>query len=572
MTGPTSAAELFDLAVTELTELRHRAHGGPHRLPAGAVRAVDLAAGWLAFSRSAQRLITAMRPDPAGGVAPAEPPVGARTSDRNLHRAADYLGAAADLLDTRDWQLLTVEQRAADADQVTAQLVRAGHVVLAVLAVHPGLLDTAIDVAVALRTWQISPASKPPAAAPVVSLVEASTVASAPGQSHDQFAANPELAAVHQALQHWQQTAVARQPAPSRSDLHGTAYTAAMLTRLALNLLTAHADPTRTGDATKIAVEQLRRAGAGWIAAGKAWRSISTGGPTLSPDLRVAGAALEAAVRVFARTGAEWTGPADLRAKAGPGHARQLARAALTAAQVVAEQHAPLVAHLGRTAALYTQARNLPVPQLVEEPEQRVRDRLAGRFVVMTPGEAAPLVAVYQRLPATTAAARSAYAALNDPDPDPDPDHSPRSAAAAGHRAQPAVTGPQQPDGPARHAGAVPVTLAGQRWRQTLAQLDPKLLDDLHYPALAAALDRIQLAGADVPASLAAATAAVAAQPLPDAHAARALHWHLVDLCPAATTPFTDTTGPSRPRAQPAALAAAAAVRRATPAAAPVPR
>ena len=185
-----------------------------------------------------------------------------------------------------------------------------------------------------------------------------------------------------------------------------------------------------------------------------------------------------------------------------------------------------------------------------------------------TPGEAAPLVAVYQRLPAATAAARTAYAALNDPEPG----YSARPAPAAGHRAQLAVTGPQQPDEPARHASAVPVTLAVQRWQQTLAALDPRLLDDPHYPALAAALDRIQLAGADVPASLAAAAAAVAAQPLPDAHAARALHWHLVDLCPAAITPFTDTTGPTRPPAQPAALEAAAAVRRATPAAAPVRR
>ena len=70
----------------------------------------------------------------------------------------------------------------------------------------------------------------------------------------------------------------------------------------------------------------------------------------------------------------------------------------------------------------------------------------------------------------------------------------------------------------------------------------------------------------------AAAAAAAAAQPLPDAHAARTLHWHLVDLCPAALTPFTDTTGPTRPSVQPAALEAAAAVRRAAPAATAVPR
>ncbi len=562
MTGPTTAAELVDMAVAELHELQRRT-GTPTAAPI----APDLAAGWPTFSRSAQRVITALRNEPSGGSPPPGPAGSTGTPDRNLQRAADYLGGAADLLDTRDRRSLSVQQRAADIDQIAPRLAAAGYLVASVTAAHPALLDTAADVAVAVRSWQPSPPTKAPAAVTTSSLVDASTIASAPSRSAITHAAGSDdisaLAGVHAALNVWQQAAiaVARAPATSQSDLLGAARTAGMLTRLAQNLLTAHADPTRAGDATAAVTQQLRRAGATWNAAADVWRTTATGGRTFSPDVREAGAALEAAVRAFARTGADWASPQDLRAQAGRDLAWQLVRTALAATQAVAEQHAPLVARLGQTAALYTQARHLPVPETAEEPEQRVTDRLTGRFAPMGPGDAAPLVAAYQRLPAAAAAARTACAALTDPAAT----LHPARKRAAERTEQLAAAGPQQPRGPLEQTGAVPVpvpvTLAGQRWQQTLADVDVRLLDDPHYPALAAALDRIQLAGVDVPASLAAA----AARPLPDTHTARALHWHLVDVCPAAITPYTDTTSPSRPAAQPAALTAAAAVHRPIP-------
>ena len=655
MTGPTTAAELVDLAVGELHELQRRAGAR-----AAAATAPELAAGWPAFSRSAHRLLAALNDDLAAGGVP--PTTGSTASsaakpDLNLLRAADYLGAAADLLDTRDRRPLTAQQCSYDAEQIIPYLAATGYLVAATTAAHPALLGTAADVSAALKAWQPGPAAPLPGVPPVSALVDAghdlqqaadhlaaaaallgtrgrqpktaeqraadaeqsrlhlnaagrlvaattagrpsllaaagtaptstprlateaavsslvdvSTVASVlsghtPGELAGSDAASPALAALHEALHGWQRAALAvtHQPAPSSSDLLGATRTAGMLTRLAHNLLTAHADPARDGAAAAAVSQELRQAGAAWNVAAGVWRATVTGGQTLSPDARQAGAALETAVRAFARAGADWTSPHELRAQAGPDLAAQLARTALAAAQAVAEQHAPLVARLGQTGALYTQAQNLPVPETVEESEQRVADRLAGRFTPIGPGEAEPFVAAYQRLPQAAAAARTAYAALTGPAPALD-----ATGRQAAERPQEPRSVAERPPVPGdEQRSAVPVTLAGQRWQQTLAEVDPRLLDDPHYPALAAALDRIQLAGVDVPASLAAA----AAQPLPDEHAARALHWQLVDLCPAAITPYTDTTGPSRPPAQPAALEAAAAVRRATPpAAARIPR
>ena len=55
---------------------------------------------------------------------------------------------------------------------------------------------------------------------------------------------------------------VVGQPAPSQSDLLGAARTAGMLTRLAQNLIIAHADPSRPGDTSAAVSQHLRRAGA----------------------------------------------------------------------------------------------------------------------------------------------------------------------------------------------------------------------------------------------------------------------------------------------------------------------
>ena len=197
------------------------------------------------------------------------------------------------------------------------------------------------------------------------------------------------------------------------------------------------------------------------------------------------------------------------------------------AVQAVAEQHSELVGRLAQTGALYAAAKHL-APAL-----DRVHARLTGRWLPIPAAECLWLVDAYQALPAATAAARISYTALTSAPNDTDRQMArlPATPAGAADRACRTASPDQQ---------ATPTTLAGQRWHRTLAELDPRLVTDPHFPALAAALDRVELAGVDVTASLAAATT----EPLPDVHTARALHYQLIDLCPAACTPYTQLAGP----------------------------
>ena len=219
--------------------------------------------------------------------------------------------------------------------------------------------------------------------------------------------------------------------------------------------------------------------------------------------------------------------PAQLRAGTGRGVALNLARGALVAVQAVAEQHSELVGRLARTGALYAAAQHLAPAR------DRVHARLTGRWLPIPAVECLWLVDTYQALPAATAAARISFTALTSPlgHADRQMPQLPATPVDAADRTR-RVASPDQE--------APPTTLAGQRWHRTLAELDPRLVTDSHFPALAAALDRVELAGVDVTASLAAATA----EPLPDEHTARALHFQLIELCPAASTPHTRPAAP----------------------------
>ena len=98
---------------------------------------------------------------------------------------------------------------------------------------------------------------------------------------------------------------------------------------------------------------------------------------------------------------------------------------------------------------------------------------------------------------------------------------------------------------PAPEPGVLPDTIvldpaqlqlwsAQPRWREACSAVDPRLPTDPHYPALAAALDRVDAAGVDVQAAL--ALAARDGQ-LPDANPGRALHFRLTSTCDTAVTP-----------------------------------
>ena len=126
---------------------------------------------------------------------------------------------------------------------------------------------------------------------------------------------------------------------------------------------------------------------------------------------------------------------------------------------------------------------------------ERAPDRLARRWVPVTTVEARELLEAYQQLPDRTAAARVAVTAVTSPEPQGTSapvhlrlSHSTAVLLTAGvgtrSRTGDAVPGPEQ-------------TLAGRRWQRTCEASDPRLLADPHWPALAGALDRVELAGVD---------------------------------------------------------------------------
>lgn len=76
---------------------------------------------------------------------------------------------------------------------------------------------------------------------------------------------------------------------------------------------------------------------------------------------------------------------------------------------------------------------------------------------------------------------------------------------------------------------------SGQRtvpdWPAVLAAHEPRLIEGPDWAPLAATLARAQAAGYDLAARL---PSLLAADPLPDRHPARELHWRLLEDCPAA--------------------------------------
>ena len=101
----------------------------------------------------------------------------------------------------------------------------------------------------------------------------------------------------------------------------------------------------------------------------------------------------------------------------------------------------------------------------------------------------------------------------------------------------PGAPSPRNPAGAG--AAAAPASPAGQRWQAACATVDPRVVNDPHWPALTAALDRADSAGLDIPSTLAELTRG---SPLPEQHPARALHYRLISTCPAAVTPTPPPT------------------------------
>jgi len=111
---------------------------------------------------------------------------------------------------------------------------------------------------------------------------------------------------------------------------------------------------------------------------------------------------------------------------------------------------------------------------------ERLTDRLARRWVPVTPVEARHLLEVYQQLPDRTAAARLAFTAPTHPER--------RTTSASAQLRLPcnpamSLTAGASPTSATFEAIPGPgYTLAGRRWQRTCEALDPRLLADPHWP------------------------------------------------------------------------------------------
>lgn len=553
MSGATTAAELLALADDQLRALTETP--GTDQ----AAIAAQLAAGWPKFHAAGERLLSTVSGNVQGqpSSAPSRPPGGgtnimAGVPDPRLLRAADLLDAAADLLASRNRRDLSETDRRTDAALASVPLLTAAYQVAQATLLDPLHFETAAAAVTAVRRWSTpKPAEAFWTTRVAGSFDDASTLPSAPTISSSSLASPsspfgseldlPSLltAAVHD----WQRAAhaVGRLSAPSSLDLRGTARAAGCLLALSHVLLRSHTDAIGPHPAALDAtVARLQEAGQAWNAAAD-WGALTTATPA-DPALVTATSTLDHAITLLGRTAGHWAPPDDVAQRGPADQAHAAARAALMAVEAVAEQHSALIARLARTGGLYG-----PAVQLTPTME-RVPDRLARRWVPVTASEAGALTQAYQQLPDLTATARLAYTAMTSPSHPivKPPDRLPLSLSTstpATDLAQPAQRDPR-PD-PRPDPGAAPVpTLAGQRWHRTCLALDPRLITDSHWPALAGALDRVELAGVNVTTTLA---EVLAQGPLPEEHTARTLHYRLIQGYAAATTPYTVAPTPTLP-------------------------
>ncbi len=579
MTGPTTPIQLLDLAALELQQLGE-AKTSPGQ---AAADAAALAEAWPVFLRAGTYLNRALDDRPASTSQPASPaalaavgttPASAQpgvsehpavevpgravvegsarraAADRRLLRAAELLAAAADLVGTRDRRALTVEQAAVDAALAARCLVTGAAMVCQATAPDLTLLSTTASAATAATRWSAALPAEPtgsrtgslhdPVALPVPAAL------TGPDAADRDPSARLVVAAVR-----WQQTAtmVTADSVPAAGDLQHMARTAGRLLAVSQVLLRAHPPGTSlVGSADGQRVDdlaaRLRHAGLAWNHAGEQWQTLRTGG-TPHRDLAQTSSTLAVAVDAVTCTGPRWASLPQVRSRLDPTAAIGIASTLLAVTQTLAEQHAVLIDALARASALYSPARRLP-PTL-----ERWDARLAGRWVPVSVADCAQLVGAYQALPAVTAAARLSYTAATG---QPIPAERLQPLQLTPPPMTPAAT--SLPPGPAIGQPAGSGTLATRRWQALLDELDPRLTADPHYPALAAALDRVSLAGTDAAASVRLA----AAEPLPADHPARVLHSRLTDTCPAAITPYT--TVPTSPAPPARAVPEAAAARR----------
>lgn len=529
MSGPTTAAELVELARTELSWLQQRAARGADVDPAG------LAAAWPRFEHAGNLLASVLtrQPDrqpvnaelPGYGSRPA-PPAPAAGAEPHLLRAAELLAGAADVLAGRDRSRLSAELGDRDQSYVGRRMLEAAHLVTTAVMPHPQLIESVFATALATARWRQALPVSLGEPAPPGTLVDA--VVPVPSRP---LAPSDSVSRLETATIAWQQAALAvtRGSAPGRIDQQHIAAGAGLLLGVTATVLRQDSGDQPYGPSAD-ALDRVRRAGLAWNSAHAGWATLTTGGTSPDPELAAPAREMHAAVTDMARTRADWARPGQISAAGGPGPTLQAVRSALAAAQTVSDEQAALVARLTEQGAVYGSPKQMRLTASDRPIEQQL-----STWTPLRTMETPELQAAYRVLPGLMTGARLAVEAVAYPAADRVRGEGPALASVlrvgtAAIELGPAAGGPVAP------------TLAGRRWAATVEAIDPRLLTDPHYPTLAAALDRVALAGEDVPETLVKA----AASTLPETHPARALHFHLTEVSEAAMLPAVRLREPER--------------------------
>ncbi len=354
----------------------------------------SVAQAWPGFAAAARQLISVCvashnRHDPvqraAAAVAtggPYGPSTGA--GEARLARAADLIGAAADLVEPQARTVAAAERRAACVDAARIYLLGAQITVHATM--HDlRLLDTAAAAAVAARDAG-KVLSGDPEQGSDGRLALITTV------RRPQPSAGDLLGLFNLAVFDWRVAAqqAARRPDVSSEDLRGAAIGAGRITALTQVLHRAHWHGHLAETEARETDLALTRLGRGLTAVANGWTSFATG-TAPSPDLIQSSSRLQQSVSLLACDGPVWIPGEELSRRVAPLPALRSAQAALADVGAVVQQHHDVMrsmVSLGRLYRRWTQS---------DQPQQVVNVLRKTRWVPASAWDIAVLSRSYSR-------------------------------------------------------------------------------------------------------------------------------------------------------------------------------
>lgn len=386
MTGGTTVRELLDLAIDQLDALSRQT------ISSAPPEAASLAEAWPGFAAASRQLlaVSLARHNPGDPIqreafiatraGPRGPSTGA--GEPRLARAADLIGAAADLIEPHARMVMAPDRRAACVDAARVYLLGAqitSHATMQDLRT----LDTAAAAAASARD-----AARVIHAAPEQTSL--GRLAHAATRRRPEPGAGDLVSLFDQAVFDWRAAALhaARRPDVSSEDLRGSALCAGRIVALAQVLHRAHWKGRTPEEASRATDLALTRAGHGLSAVASQWTGFATGTPT-SPDLVHASSRLQQSIALLACDGPGWVDRQELCRRAPPLPALRSAQAALADVGAVGQQHSDVtrsMVGLGRLYRRWVQS---------DQPQQVVNVLRSARWVSASGWDTAGLLRSY---------------------------------------------------------------------------------------------------------------------------------------------------------------------------------